>query len=381
MIFYLSLILLFFWLWVTLDYVIGISFKTPQLKKLINRKLDTFPKISIIFSAKDEAQSVGSALDSMLKQHYTNFEVIAVNDRSSDGTLSIIKKYSQDSRLKILDINHLPDGWLGKNHALYQASKQATGEWLLFTDADVEFHPSVLTLSMRAVLIDQLDHLVVIPKMITTKLIEKIFVRFFVLMFNRRFRPWEALSPKSKSFIGIGAFNFIRKSVYEAIGTHKRLALSVVDDMDLGKMVKLKCFRQRAYVGTDFLTVPWVSGWNGVVRSIDKNAFAAMGFNFGLLAVVVLGGMLVDILPFVMIFLAQGIPFWLCLGVIFCIFCCYFFSRKYDSGFYSTFIFHPVASILFLMIICRSAWLVIRQGGVVWRNTFYPIKMLQKGIQ
>ena len=132
----------------------------------------------------------------------------------------------------------LPAGWLGKPHALQKGYERSTGEWLIFTDADVHFAPDLLRRSVALAEQQQWDHM---PLFGTAKMFtigERIAMTFFALCFLLNVRPWHVSNPRSRFYAGIGAFQLIRRSAYEAIGTHRRLAMEVVDDMKLGKLVK-----------------------------------------------------------------------------------------------------------------------------------------------
>ena len=314
----------------------------------------------------------------MLAQDYPDFEVIAVNDRSTDLTLQGIKAFEKNPRLKVLNVSELPDGWLGKNHALYQGYRASRGEWILFTDADVVFDKGTLMAAVKMAKIYQLDHLVLFPKLIFKSWIEIFFSHSFLLAFFRRYRPWAARNARSKNYIGIGAFNFLRRSVYEKIGTHQKLAFEVLDDMELGKLVKQGGFKQMAAFGKDFISVRWVEGWQGVMKSLEKNAFAGVDFSIMFLLMITTATILFDVLPFVLVFFAHGTVFKLCLATLFYILGVYLATFKTNHWSLLIFPFHSVGFGLLLVVIWRSALRVIKEGGIRWRDTFYPLNRLRR---
>jgi cellulose synthase/poly-beta-1,6-N-acetylglucosamine synthase-like glycosyltransferase len=196
------------------------------------------PKVSIIVPARNEEASIAASLSQLLNLEYDSYEVIAVNDRSDDGTGEIMEHVASGSgahaRLKVVHIDELPHGWLGKAHAMWTAGKAASGEWLLFTDADVLFRPDSLRRAIAYAEAERADHLVVFPWMIMKTAGEKMMIAFFQTLFIFGHRPWKVADPKTKDHMGVGAFNMVRREVYEAIGSYHALRFEVIDDMTLG---------------------------------------------------------------------------------------------------------------------------------------------------
>ena len=376
----LAILVLVVWGLTALDLVVGTFFFTPALRR--SRDLSpchpSTPSVSIIFAAKNEAAHVRSALRTMLAQEYPHFEVIAVNDRSSDETLSEMKACAGDPRLKVLDIQNLPAGWLGKTHALQQGYLASSGRWLLFTDADVMFDPAALRRTVNAVQDRRLDHLALIPKMVTRQYIEAAFFNYFILLFNMRYGLWKARFRGLPFYVGIGAFNFLSREAYEKIGTHKKIALEVLDDMLLGREVKRAGFRQMAMLGQELVSVRWFEGFKGGVQSLEKNAFAAMDYSVPLLLILTALSFLLNIFPYLMLFFPHPSAFLPGLGSLACIFVLYLTNQKYDKAALSVFPLHPVTCLLMNFVVWRSALKILAAGGVHWRGTFYSMEELKK---
>ena len=240
------------------------------------------PRVSIIVPARNEEEHIGPALTKLLTLDYDNYEIIAVNDRSTDRTGEVIDRVASrpeaNGRLKVIHIAELPSGWLGKVHAMWSAANQATGDWLLFTDADVLFRPDVLTRALAYAEAESADHLVLFPRIIMHSPGERITVAFFQTLFVFGHRPWKVADPKTKDHIGVGAFNLIRRRVYDAVGGYKALRFEVVDDMKLGKIVKNAGYAQRNVYGADLISLRWAKGAMGMVNNLTKNSFAIMSF-------------------------------------------------------------------------------------------------------
>ncbi|HEY2103228.1 MAG TPA: glycosyltransferase family 2 protein, partial [Chthoniobacterales bacterium] len=203
------------------------------------------PRVTIIVPARNEEAAIRQALSQLLVLDYDNYEVIAVDDRSTDRTGEIMDEVAATAggKLKIIHVHELPRGWMGKAHAMWSAGRQATGDWLLFTDADVMFRPDCLRRAIAYAEAEGADHLVLFPRTIMKRPGEKMMLAFFQLMFVFGHRPWKVADPKAKDHIGVGAFNLVRRNVYEAVGTYQALRFEVVDDMKLGKVVKNAGFR------------------------------------------------------------------------------------------------------------------------------------------
>jgi len=358
----------------------AVFWRIPRLK-FGTSALRACPKVSIIFAARNEEQKIRGAVCTMLSQDYPDFEVIAVNDRSTDQTLAILEDLSrtpQASHLKVLDIQKLPDNWLGKNHALYQGFLASSGDWLLFTDADVHFDAAALKASLQAVCERKLDHLVLFPYSATKNYLEAVFMMTFTFVFYLWFKPWAAQYAHSRAYVGIGSFNFVKREVYEKIGTHQAIALEVTDDMTLGREVKRNGFRQMLMDGTGMIWETWFEGWKGILNSLEKNGFAGVDYNLFLLTGATLGLLIFDIAPFFLVFVTQGAAQYFLLGVIGIFFLMHCAVQKYFKYSVLTFPAHPFGSLLILFLVWRSAVKTLLQGGVRWRDTFYPLEILKK---
>jgi hypothetical protein len=240
------------WFWRLADAALGMRKIADVSRPEWDRKPatpDGNPRVSIIVPARDEEADIAEALTRLLTLDYDNYEVIAVDDRSTDRTGEIIDRIAASAkahgRLKVIHINSLPAGWLGKTHAMWTAAKQASGDWLLFTDADVLFKPDSLRRALAYAEAEPADHVVLLPRMIMKRPGEKMMIAFFQTLFVFGHRPWKVADPKAKDHMGMGAFNLVRRRVYDAIGSYERLRMEVLDDMKLGKVVKNAGYAQR----------------------------------------------------------------------------------------------------------------------------------------
>src|SRR5258706_75237 len=181
-------------------------------------------RVSVVVAARDEERHLGAALDSLLAQDYPDYEVIVVDDRSSDATPAILAQEKVcNARLRIVRVEALPAGWLGKNHALHRGAHEAAGTILIFADADVVLRPDTVTRAVAYALVARRDHIAIAPQVVAPGLLLGMFIGTFTLLFSLYARPWKAADPRSRCFIGIGAFNLVRAEVYRAVGGHARM--------------------------------------------------------------------------------------------------------------------------------------------------------------
>jgi len=371
------------WLSRVVDAVRGV----PTIADIARPEWDRTPeatgnRLAVVVPACNEEDSTEQALRRLIALDYPHYQVIAVNDRSSDRTGAIMDAVaaSSNGRLKVVHITELPAGWLGKTHAMWSAARQSDSDWILFTDADVMFRPDCLRRTIAYAEAEPADHVVLLPKIIMKSAGEKMMVGFFQLLFVFGHRPWKVADPKAKDHIGVGAFNLVRRSVYEQIGTYATLKFEVVDDMKLGKVVKNAGFRQRVVFGDDLIEIRWAKGARGVVNNLTKNFFAVMSFQpwravGGSVAMAIL-----NLLPFWGTFFAPGwtrIPYAVTLASMFLLYAGIW--RKVEiSPWY--FLLHPVSTVLFIYTMLRSMIVTLWNGGVEWRGTFYPLEELKKGL-
>jgi len=338
------------------------------------------PRISILFSARDEEEKLPAALATLMEMDYPGFEVVAVDDRSQDATGQILDTFAAaHQRLRVVHVDRLPEGWLGKPHGLEKAYEASSGEWLLFTDADVRFKPDVLRRAISLEKAHNLDHLTLLGDVEMVGFWEAVLVTFFGLGFHLGANPSQAANPRSSRYVGVGAFQLVRRSAYEASGTHRRLAMEVVDDMKLGKIVKQAGFRSGCAVAQDFVAVRWHAGVGNLVRGVTKNFFAGAGYDLRLVAFEVAVLLMTDILPFAGVFFGHG---WIFGSSAIAVAIALGFHAGVAwvmrvSPLYA--LTHPLGALLFCYMLLRSTVVTLWQGGIVWRDTFYPLDVLKRG--
>src|SRR6267378_3582725 len=340
------------------------------------------PRVSIVVPARNEEEHIRETLLQLLALHYSNYEIIAVNDRSTDRTGQSMDEVAASPQahglLKVIHVSELPSVWLGKTHAMWVAGLQASGDWLLFTDADVLFKPDSLRRAVAYAEAERADHVVLFPRMIMKRAGEKMMIAFFQALFVFGHRPWKVADPKARDHMGVGAFNMVRRSVYDAVGTYRALRMEVLDDMKLGKVIKNAGFAQRNVFGEDLISLRWAKGAFGIVNNLTKNFFALLSFQCWRTIASAFGLVFLNLGPFVGVCLTHGwerIPYAVALGSMFLIYLGMSFKSSIPPYY---FFLHPISTLLFAYTLLRSMVLTLWNHGVTWRGTKYPLEELRK---
>ncbi len=368
---------LFLWLVLALDWYRGMR-RITQLTYGAPT-LEACPVLSVVIPALNEERDIERSLESVLAQDYPNLEVIVLNDRSTDRTGEILEGMKERvSRLEVIHIDTLPSGWLGKNHALYVGAKRAKGEWLLFTDADVRFDERALATAVAYAQKQSLDHLAALPCLEAKSVPLKSFVSAFSLLFSIYSQPWRVTKPKSRWHIGIGAFNLLKKEVYEKVGTHQAIALRPDDDMKLGKLVKRAGYKQEAVFAPELMQVEWYTGLREAIRGLNKNASAGLNYSLPLALLGVASLFVTNVLPFAAVFFAEGLARWLFAFSVVTVFLVYVWNKRLSKlpAWYAA--LHPFGITMVLYATLEAVAKALWRGSISWRGTRYSLSELRK---
>ena len=265
--------------------------ESPFLDKF-EKKEHANPKVSVILPARNEEKFIEKCLNSLVTQDYDNYEVIAINDSSKDSTGDIIKKYSEKfPKVIFVDAKPKPDGWMGKNWACMEGYKKASGDLLLFTDADTTHTNSVISLAVSHLLSLKLDALTVIPRMLCLDRITKITLPMISTFLHTRFSALRVNDTSKNTGYFFGSFFIMKKSTYDSVGTHESVKGELVEDGALGKKVKESDFKMRMVRGEHLVDAVWARDastlWNALKRLMIplylQNAKIAVASFFGVL--------------------------------------------------------------------------------------------------
>ena len=356
--------------------------------------------VSIIVPACNEQAGIHAALLSLLKTKGIPFQVIAVNDRSTDDTGRLMDAVArEDQRCKVVHIEELPDGWLGKNHAMHIAAQQAIAEvsdsgipaedhLLLFTDGDVVYQPLAVASAVAEMRKRNLQHLCLLPKMLPGSAIENSVVAFFGLTVAIGQQVHLMPTRWPLSYAGVGAFNMVTLPMYESIDGHKRIAMDVLDDIKLGKLVRQHSGKQDLLAAPKLLSLRWYENLWAVITGLEKNGFAALCYSSFRLALVTVLFVTSMVAPYPLAVLlpwpdasgyAATVLLWHAMFAAVTVKVCHATCQSLAKSVLTSLLF-PIAAIVMAFAFYRSAWKTWRQGGVQWRTTFYDLKTLKRNI-
>lgn len=335
------------------------------------------PPLAIIVAVRNEEQDLEKALKSVCNLRYNNYKIVVVNDRSTDRTAEILGNLKiQYPQIQVVTITSLPNGWLGKNNALYQGYLNSNEEWMLFTDADIEFHPDALSKAMNYAVEHRVDHLAVLPHVVSrSPILNSVFATFGIMLMIH-LKPWDARKPGSKGYIGVGAFNMVRRDAYEKIGTHANIKLRPDDDLQLGRQIKVAGLRQDALTGKDYVCLEWYKSLSQFCNGLLKNSFSTSQYNFAR-TIFDVSLMLLSValpMPLMFIFGSEFIRILACAVLLsHIIYMILVYPNKWWYAFMT-----PFAGFFIAYSFLRAAIINIKQGGIYWRDSFYPLSTLKE---
>jgi len=341
---------------------------------------ERWPSVSVLVPARNEEQTLPEAVRCLCEIDYPELEIILVDDRSTDRTGEIVQRLArQDARIRALQIEDLPAGWLGKVHALHRGVEISRGQWLLFTDADVHLSPEILKQAIAHCLRRKKDFLALLPRFRDTRHLVGATQTAFATLLLSLLDTERNADPDSPVAIGIGAFNLARRSHVESGEGLAWLRMEVADDLGLARMVKQRGAAIDLLSGRDSIEVDWyptlASMFDGVMQRLIMGAryhlslylLQCLFVGFCVVAPTGLAFALAAYTPLAWLGLAvYGMPsLMLGLGV-----------RKLAMQralLWSL----PVGFFLLAWGMLRSVVTCIRHGGIHWRGRVYPLRELR----
>ncbi len=368
------------WLRTALTSIFGLR-RVPDLLHLPEAQQTPTgsPSLTVIVPALNEQASVGDCLRSLLAQDYPNLTILAVDDRSTDSTGAIMDELAvqHPRRLRALHIRELPPGWLGKTHAMALAARQTTSDFILFTDADVLYAPDALRRSLAYAVWSHADHLVLAPTLILKRWDEAAVLGFVQVAGLWAARPWKVADPNAKrDAIGIGAFNLLRRSAYQQVGGFEALRMEVVEDLGMARRIKKAGLAQRFVFGRALVRLHWAAGAAGLAGVLTKNIFSAFRFYISLVFIACGWVFAFCVLPYFGFGLA-GYRLPALLVLISTTLMYRAMGRHSGISAWNTLLM-PFGAAVLIYAMLRSMATTLRQGGVLWRGTFYSLDELRK---
>jgi cellulose synthase/poly-beta-1,6-N-acetylglucosamine synthase-like glycosyltransferase len=341
------------------------------------------PTLTVVVPARDEAENIAATLDALLLADYPGLRILVVDDRSTDGTGAIVDTYVAEyaermpGRLEAIHVAELPEGWLGKTFALMVATENSDSDYLLFTDADVLFSPSILRRALVYAQDTDADHVVVMPTVQVRSRGEGIVLGFLQIFGVWVSRPWKIDDPKARrDVVGVGAFNLVRREALNEIGGWLPQRLAVLEDITLGRRMKAAGMRQRIAFAPGLVLVHWAKGARGVLRAMTKNLFSAFNFRPLMLLLVWMWIAVFCLLP--LVGLAWPPTMLPALVVVCCIGALYrvMGAESLIDARYAW--LYPLGALALMYAMVQSMVVVWARRGVVWRGTHYPLRDLRR---
>ncbi|MCE5326116.1 MAG: glycosyltransferase [Planctomycetaceae bacterium] len=342
------------------------------------------PKISVVVAAKDEEIYIESCLRTMLAQDYPDFEVIVCNDRSGDNTAAIIDRVARgDSRVKVVTVDQLPEGWCGKNNAMQQAIARSEGEWICMIDADCrQESPRTLSATVQHAIDGKIDLLSVLPTLemhsFWETVVQPVCSGTMMIWFN----PMHVNDPRKPHAYANGAFMLMRRAAYDAIGTHHAVRNRLCEDMHIAALVKRSGLCLRVVPSSGLYRVRMYSSLAQAVQGWTRIFFGTFG-TVGRLVVSWLAMFLVGSLPWLTLAAAgwailagSASPWWpaasaaSAAAVICQMISLYHFYRQMHMH-PALSLLYPVGNLIGLYILLLALSKHLPSNQVVWRNTSY----------
>lgn len=337
---------------------------------------DTIPSVTVVVPARNERDRIEESVQRLLAQRGVDLDLVVVDDRSDDGTREALERLrGEDPRLRVIRVDTLPQGWLGKQHACHVGSQDARGEWILFTDADVWMSHDLIANTVRAAVSEQADLVCLLPAQKRISLWGRAAMLTFsmaLLVAAARANRDRRLSP-----VGIGAFNLVRAEAYRRSGGYEALRMEVIDDMKLGMLLQRTGSRLRCWTAAEEASMDWAATPHELMRALEKNFFALADLRFGIAA---FGVAIMSAAWFTAIagpFSGQWTGYAAFAGWASMVLPAALFARHSRWGLLPA-ILTPVVFPLLPWALFRSAWLAWRQGGIRWRGTLYSLELLRK---
>ena len=342
-----------------------------------SKPTDDRPSVTIVIASRDEGERVETTVRRLAAQRGLDLQIVLVDDRSEEKEAARLQTLAgEDERIRLVRIDTLPEGWLGKCNALQRGAELADSEWILFSDADTWMEPDLIARSIAEARRTNAEHLALIPsdkrltflgQAATLSMISGFLIAAADVNQNRRFGT-----------IGVGAFNLVKREAYRSIGGHKPLRMEILDDAMLGALLRQANFRSRCRIGYPHIEIQWAATVADLPRVLEKNAFAMTGYRTWLVATLV---------PIMFSLWAGALLAPLYAGASGAVATLALWSlalpaartaRVFRQSTLPT-LLSPLMLPVVSWLMVRSAWVTLRNGGVRWRNTFYPLNELRRG--
>ncbi|MBL8678662.1 MAG: glycosyltransferase [Myxococcales bacterium] len=343
-----------------------------------------WPTLSVIVPAKDEAEHLEPALRSKLASDYPSLQIVVVDDRSTDATPSILRRMLDERttdtgpELRVARVDALPEGWLGKLHALQRGFEASSGEWVLLADADVHIAPGVLRTLVAHAEAQSIDMIAVFPEMRPVSPIIDASIAGLLRVLCLSARLWKANDDDAKLGLGVGAFNLVRRRWIEETKAFELLRMEVADDVSLGVLLAQSGARTRLFAGRKDVSLVFQPTVGALLRSSDKGA-GMLGWGLFKPLAIASAPVLVELALPLAGLVRGGLSALVAALALAAITVTHLLLTAHFAGPMAGATLWPLAHLFNAFAISRAGWLAWRRQGVVWRGTFYPRAVVDAG--
>lgn len=340
---------------------------------------DEWPKVSVIIPAHNESETLEQTVESLQNQDYDKLEIVVVDDRSTDGTAVIADRLAADSPIvEAVHIEKLPENWLGKVNALETGTRHASGDWLLFTDADVEFCEGAIRNGVAAAENRQLDHLTLLPDFYRGTFWYEVFLNGFGTAIMVMLQPDKVADPDAEAYLGMGTFNLVRKKLWEATEGFEWLRLEIWDDIGVGLMMSRHGSKSGVAYGQGVIRVDWHGSATRLLGGLEKNLFPLFGqYSFARSIAITLVLTLVAVGPWLGLIVSTG---WVWFGSVAAILIAPVAGLVTADTLERDFVpalFVAFGQWLVIAALVRSTWKAYKRGGIEWGDRTYDLQRLR----
>jgi glycosyltransferase involved in cell wall biosynthesis len=368
---------IFYLIFLIMEVIVGFN-KIKNLSTQSILRQDQLPSISIMFTALNEEQNIEVGLTSLLNLDYPNYEVIVINDRSTDRTPEILERLQQSyPHLHVHHVEYLPENWFGKNHGLHVASQHAKSDWLLFTDSDVSMKKDTLLKTMSYAIQNKVDHLTIHEHHTRNGFWHKVLLLGYYVSYSIVVKPWRVSEAWSKCSLGRAVFNLVKRETYQKCGGHVPISLECLDDMKLGELIKRNGFRQDVVNAQEHVEFQWYNSLKEMIVGLEKNGFAYHKYSLSITIINMLFAFLFFIWPLIAAVFCSGLIQQLnIVNTALMFFLCAYVGKQYRlSRFYA--VFYPIGVSVMVYTVWNSLVATYKNKGVIWRGTFYSLEKLR----
>ncbi|MEE2904681.1 MAG: glycosyltransferase family 2 protein [Myxococcota bacterium] len=347
------------------------------------------PFLSIVICGRNEQESIQATITDLTLQSRFEAEIIFVDDRSTDGTPKILEELQKTIRnLKTVRVNELPQGWLGKNHACQVGQEVASGDWILFTDADIRFQPDAIPKALQYAISQELDHLTVLPKIVSQNRLVRLLAcaATNILISGTRAASIARLarSPNARDrtrgrVLGIGAFNLVRTETWRESQGFSKICGEVLDDMGVAWLIRKQKGRSDWLWSKAIISVDWYRSVPALYLGMSKSFLAGAKYRPALLIIQAIGLAAISASPWVCLF-HRSQPVCVTLGSItagMLLRVAYRRARmQYQSAVYT--VLAPLSQLILATMMLGTALRGLARPHLSWRGTDYSFELLRK---